>query len=143
MATITKLDVAIHQLNVAIRLFLDGDYLASLTLAGAAEEILGRLCERNGKPMAVDFIVDYHLKDTDQTLPEKERRKILLSVLNKPRNAAKHANDPNEATFDVDQAWPLQMIMRAVPMCASLGVKPSEEMRKMDGWIHDHPEALQ
>jgi hypothetical protein len=40
---ITKLDVAVHQFNVAIRLFLDGDYLASLTLAGAAEEILGKL----------------------------------------------------------------------------------------------------
>jgi hypothetical protein len=60
----------------------------------------------------------------------------------RPRNAAKHANDPDEATFDVDQAWPLQMIMRAVPMCASLGVKLSEEIGKMVDWIHDHPEAL-
>lgn len=143
MTTISKLDVAVHQLNIAIRLFLDGDYLASLTLAGAAEEILGRLCERGGKPVAVDFIVDYHLKDTDPALPEKKRRETLLNMLNRPRNAAKHANDPNEASFDVDQAWPLQMIMRAVPMCASLGVKPSEEMGKMIGWVHDHPEALQ
>lgn len=36
MTTIAKRDVAVHQLNVAIRLFLDGDYPASLTLAGAA-----------------------------------------------------------------------------------------------------------
>ncbi|MDR8077781.1 hypothetical protein KPA96_19180 [Burkholderia cenocepacia] len=143
MSTMSKLDVAVHQLNVAIRLFLDGDYLTSLTLAGAAEEILGRLCERAGKPVAVDFIVDYHLQDTDSALSEKKRREILLNVLNKPRNAAKHANDPGEASFDVDQAWPLQMIMRALPMCASLGVKPSEEMSKMAGWVHDHPEALQ
>lgn len=141
--TITKLDVAVHQLNVAIRLFLDGDYLASLTLAGAAEEILGRLCERAGKPVAIDFIVDYHLKDTDPALSDKKRRTILSDALNRPRNAAKHANNPDEATFDVDQAWPLQMIMRAVPMCASLGVKPSEEMGKMIGWVHDHPGALQ
>jgi hypothetical protein len=34
------------------------------------------------------------------------------------------------------------MIMRAVPMCASLGVKLSEEIGKMVDWIHDHPEAL-
>lgn len=143
MTTIAKLDVAVHQLNVAIRLFLDGDYLASLTLAGAAEEILGRLCERAGKPVAVDFIVDFHLKDTDPALPERERRKILRDVLNSARNEAKHANDPNETSFDVEQVFPLQMIMRAVPMCASLGVKPSEEMCKMIGWVHDHPEALQ
>ncbi|MGF6534311.1 hypothetical protein P3T20_005115 [Paraburkholderia sp. GAS206C] len=140
---ISKLDVAVHQLNVAIRLFLDGDYLASLTLAGAAEEILGRLCERAGKPIAIDYIVDYHRNDTDPALSDKKRRTILSDALNRPRNAAKHANDPNEATFDVDQAWPLQMVMRAVPMCASLGVKPSEEMGKMMGWVHDHPEALQ
>ena len=140
--TITKLDVAVHQLNVAIRLFLDGDYLSSLTLAGAAEEILGRLCERAGKPVAVDYIVDYHLKDIDPTLPEKKRRTILREVLNSARNEAKHANDPDETSFNVDRAFPLQMIMRAVPMCASLGVKPSEEMGKMIDWIHDHPEAL-
>jgi hypothetical protein len=143
MTTISKLDVGVHQLSVAIRLFLDGDYLASLTLAGAAEEILGRLCERTSKPVAVDFIVDYHLKDTDPALSDKKRRKILRDLLNGPRNAAKHANDPDEATFDVDQAWPLQMIMRAVPMCASLGVKPSQEIGKIVAWIHDHPEALQ
>lgn len=143
MTTISKLDVAVHQLNVAIRLFLDGDYLASLTLAGAAEEILGRLCERANKPVAVDYIVDYHMKDTDPALSDKERRTILRNVLNSARNEAKHANDPNETSFDVEQVFPLQMIMRAVPMCASLGVKPSEEMGKMIGWVHDHPEALQ
>jgi hypothetical protein len=70
--TLTKLEVAVHQLDVAIRLFLSGDYLASLTLAGAAEEILGSLCKRAGKPVAIDFIVDYHLKDTDPKLPEEK-----------------------------------------------------------------------
>lgn len=143
MPTITKLDVAVHQLNVAIRLFLDGDYLASLTLAGAAEEILGRLCEQAGKPVAVDFIVDYHMKDTDPALSDKERRKILRDVLNSGRNAAKHANDPNETTFDVDRIFPLQMLMRAIPMCAALAVKPSDEIKSMVRWVKEHPEAQQ
>lgn len=39
--TLTKLEVAVRQLDMALRLFLEGDYLSSLTLAGAAEEILG------------------------------------------------------------------------------------------------------
>lgn len=143
MTTISKLDVAVHQLNVAIRLFLDGDYLASLTLAGAAEEILGKLCERAGKPVSVDFIVNYHMKDTDPALSDKERRKVLLDVLNSGRNAAKHANDPNETTFDVEQVFPLQMLMRAIPMCADLGVKPSDEIKAMVRWVKDHPEAQQ
>ena len=40
--TLTKLEVATRQLDAAIRLFLEDDYLSSLTLAGAAEEILGK-----------------------------------------------------------------------------------------------------
>lgn len=89
--------------------------------------------------MAVNFIVDYHIKDIDLTVREKRRREILLSILNKPRKLAKHTNDPNEATFEIDQAWPLQMIMRAMPMCAALGVVLSGEVIKMASWVHDHP----
>ncbi|MBK8384257.1 MAG: hypothetical protein IPL11_00655 [Candidatus Accumulibacter sp.] len=48
--TLTKAEVAVRQLDQAIRLFLEGDLLSSLTLAGAAEEILGKLCERAGSP---------------------------------------------------------------------------------------------
>jgi hypothetical protein len=140
---ITKLDAAIHQLNVAIRLFLSGDYLASLTLAGAAEEILGRLSERASKPVAVEFVVNYHLKDTDSALPDKDRKRIIRDVLNSGRNQAKHANDPNETHFDVEQIYPLQMIMRAVPMCKDLGVKQSAEVRQINDWIQAHPEALE
>lgn len=54
-----------------------------------------------------------------------ERRAILVRVLNRSRNEAKHANDPTETSFEVEQMRPLQMIMRTIPMCASLGGKPS------------------
>ncbi|HTD04360.1 hypothetical protein, partial [Undibacterium sp.] len=111
---ITKLNVATIQLNAAIQLFLNGDYLSSLTLSGAAEEILGKLSERVGKPVAVDHIADFHLKDTDTSLSDKKRKDVILGILNRGRNQAKHANDPAETHFDVEQIWPLQMIMRAL-----------------------------
>ena len=139
---ITKLEVASRQLNVGVRMFLDGDYLSSLTLAGAAEEILGKLSERAGKPVAVDSIVDYHLQDTDLTLSDRKRKQGLLDLLNRGRNQAKHANDPNETHFDVEQIWPLQMIMRARPMAKRLGAPIAEEMR-MVAWIRSHPESLE
>ena len=138
--TITKLEVASHQLDVAIRLFMDGDYLSSLTLAGAAEEILGRLCERAGKPMATESIINFHWKDTDATKSDKERRKILLDVLNDARNQAKHANNPDEKDFSSEQVFPLQMIMRAMPMARMLGAKFANEA-VMVRWIREHPEA--
>ena len=139
--TLTKLDVARQQLDAAMRLFMEGDYLSSLTLAGAAEEILGRLCERAGKSVAIEQIIEFHLGDTDPALSDADRRKILLEVLNRPRNAVKHANDPTETHFIVDLAFPLQMIMRAMPMARALGAPPASEIA-MVRWIRAHPEAV-
>lgn len=138
--TLTKLEVAVRQLDAAIRLFLKGDHLSSLTLAGAAEEILGSLCKRAGHPVAIEQILAFHLNDTDQALPEKERLNILAAVLNQPRNAAKHANDPSETHFVVEQVFALQMIMRAMPMAKTLGSHPSREA-EMVAWIRAYPEA--
>ena len=42
--TVTKIDAAVHQLDWAIKLFIDhNEYLPAITLAGAAEEVLGEL----------------------------------------------------------------------------------------------------
>jgi hypothetical protein len=137
---LSKLQVASHQLSVAIRLFLDGDHLSSLTLAGAAEEILGKLSERAGHPVAIEEIIQYHWNDTDPKLPENERRKILLGVLNTARSAVKHANDPNEGDLEIEQVYALQMIMRAMPMARRLGLPPAGE-GDMVKWIREHPKA--
>lgn len=139
---LSKLQVASHQLGVAIRLFLEGDHLSSLTLAGAAEEILGKLSERAGHPVAVEEIVRYHWNDTDPALPDNERRKILLGVLNSARNAVKHANDPNDGDLVLEQTYALQMIMRAMPMAQRLGLPPTGEA-DMVRWIREHPEVTQ
>ncbi len=139
---LSKLQVASHQLGVAIRLYLEGDYLSSLTLAGAAEDILGKLSERAGLPVAVEEIIQYHWNDTDPALPDNDRRRILLTVLNRARNAVKHANDPNEGDLELEQTYSLQMIMRAMPMALRLGLPPDGE-RQMAEWIHAHPEVTQ
>lgn len=143
MVTISKLDAAVHQLNLAITLFLGGDYLASLTLAGSAEDILGGLCRAAGKPTAAEFIANYHEKDVDPAAPAGKRLGVVFTVMNRARNAAKHADRPGENTVDVDQIHPLQMLMRAIPMCAALGVKPSDEIKSMVRWVKEHPEAQQ
>lgn len=132
--SMSKLEVAVSQLGQAIRLFLEGDHLSSLTLAGAAEEILGKLCERSGKPVSAEQIIAFHWKDTDPALPDAERRKILLTVLNRARNAAKHANNADEPTFELEPDFALQMIMRAMPMARALGYPPPREA-EMVAWI--------
>jgi hypothetical protein len=139
---ISKLDVAAIQLDAAIRHFLEGDFLPALSLAGAAEEILGALSRRAGLPVAVEQIVEYHFKDTDQALPDLARRKAIVDILNAGRNQAKHANDPSEADFELEQIDSLQMIMRAMPMARRLGARMLREA-EMVKWIRGHPEALQ
>jgi len=106
----TKLEAAKHQLAVAIQLFFNEDYLSSLTLAGAAEEILGKLSMRAGKPVAVDEITRYHADDIDAAIPEGQRKAVLPSILNRGRNQAKHANDPEEAHVVFDHTQQLEFI---------------------------------
>ena len=58
MLTLTKQQVAEHQLERALRLFLDErDYVSAITLAGASEEILGRLLAKEGKEHALGSFV--------------------------------------------------------------------------------------
>lgn len=140
--TLTKLDVASRQLDTAIHLFLEGDYLSSLTLAGAAEEILGALCKRAGKIVSTEAVAAFHFADTDPALTDEARRSVLFNVMNFPRNEAKHANDPAETHFVVERTFPLQMIMRAMPMARALGSPPLREA-EMVAWIRAHPEATQ
>ncbi|WP_182167755.1 hypothetical protein [Rugamonas brunnea] len=138
----TKLDAAVHQLVVAMRLFFEGDYLSSLTLAGAAEEILGKLSIRAGLPVAVDFITEYHYEDVDETIPEGQRKKVLLGILNRVRNQAKHANDEAETHVEFDATEALQMIMRALPMAQNLKGSMAGYKEQLDVWIEAHPEAF-
>ena len=137
---LSKLQVASHQLGVAIRLFLEGDYLSSLTLAGAAEEILGRLSEKAGLPVAIKEIANFHRKDIDPAIPPAKQDKTVADILNRARNAAKHVIRSDDVDFVVEQMHPLQMIMRAMPMARRLGLPPSGEAEMVE-WIRAHREA--
>ncbi|MGB8418190.1 hypothetical protein HHL24_27165 [Paraburkholderia sp. RP-4-7] len=136
---VSKLEVATRQLDAAIRLFLERDYVSSLTLAGAAEEILGKLSSRAGLDNAVDFVVDFYKGQTD-TATDEEHRNMILRILNTPRNQAKHANDASETTYEVDRLNPASMIMRAAPMVVPLGGTMSKEMMRFRNWLRQHPD---
>ncbi|ANB72626.1 hypothetical protein AYM40_09790 [Paraburkholderia phytofirmans OLGA172] len=138
-AVITKLEVATVQLDAAIRLFFGGDYVSSLTLAGAAEGILGALSQRAELPNAVDFVVDYYRGETD-TETDREHRKFITDILNEARNQAKHAGDPSETHFEVERIQPVSMIMRALPMVEPLGGEFSDAMKAFAVWLKRHPE---
>lgn len=111
--TIRKLDIAVKQLETAIDLFVDrGDYICSITLAGAAEEILGKLVERNGKRPSVDELCASLIS---KYAPTADPKHIRAQHLNKARNSLKHANRINEDEIKIEvEPEAMSMIIRAL-----------------------------
>lgn len=131
---LTKLDAAVHQLNASIRLYLTGDAISALTLAGAAEETLGALCQARGQQNALQFLHVWTKENIDPDVAWKD----FVASMNEGRNALKHAHHENENEFEFHSMLTVQMIMRAMPMCSFLGVDESQEMK--DFRKHQHEE---
>jgi hypothetical protein len=130
---LTKLDAAVHQLNAGIRLYLAGDAISALTLAGAAEETLGALCQQQGQKNALQFLHVWAKENLDPDVAWKD----FAAGMNQGRNALKHAHHENENEFEFHPMLTVQMIMRAVPMCSFLGVPESQEMKDFRKLQHD------
>lgn len=107
---LSKLEIAQRQLDVAASLFVsDGDYLAVVTLAGAAEEILGNLLRRAGHETMFD-----HLVELDRELTGGRTQKVVNDEVNRVRNALKHANFPSEDTVVIEPGEATAMLGRAL-----------------------------
>jgi hypothetical protein len=129
---IHKIDVAKLQLDTAINLFLDDiDFISSLTLAGASEEISGKLLERVGKDSMLKKLHAWY-KDT---LGEEIKYDEFAKKANLARNCLKHSHVKEEDTLEIYKWEAVQMIMRAMINYKELAGVPSEPMNKMAGWI--------
>ena len=107
---ISKLDIAKRQLDVAAYLYVEGgDYLAVVTLAGAAEEILGSLLRRTGREAMID-----HLVEMDRELTGGRSFKILNDEVNRARNTLKHAREQTEDSVVIEPGEATAMLARAL-----------------------------
>jgi hypothetical protein len=83
-----KSEIALIQLRGAVLLFNEGDYVSSLTLAGATHEIIFNLCRARG--------LTWTFKLPAEVLPELKNKtgedleKFVTTTLNKTRNKLKH-----------------------------------------------------
>jgi hypothetical protein len=113
MIAISKVDIAVKQLETAIDLYVDRqDYICAITLAGAAEEILGKLVQRkDGQPAVEELCTSLILK----YVPGADRNHIRDEYLNKARNSLKHANQTGEDVIKIEvEAEVMSMISRAL-----------------------------
>lgn len=113
-------DVASAQLDAAIRLFLDDeDYFSSATLAGAADEIFGKMIEDQGGKNSLSIDTDHLMslltdveKDTLKT--KKGERNGIMNILNFQRNWLKHRNKENFTNYNDPKFEARELLNRSV-----------------------------
>jgi hypothetical protein len=104
---LTKIDIATLQLNHAIDLFLeDRELVSAITLAGAAEEILGKLVERYGFPASLTRKVN-STRDLYRHLWNHDvGNKPFINLKNKTRNELKHLISGDAIDIDLSMRSP-------------------------------------
>ena len=129
---VPKLDAAINQLDCAIRLFIDEqEYICSITLAGAAEEIIGKYLDvKSAHKILADGLASKY--DISEKIIRDEH-------LNAAKNWLKH-NDKKEDVREFqlrDEA--IQYIARAlINLIIHDKSLPSEGPRFLE-WIKENP----
>ena len=113
-----KIEIARRQIEVAAELFFaEQDFLAVITLAGAAEEILGKLLRRTGETAMID-----HLVELDKRLSGGRSFEVVKKEVNGIRNALKHASNPSEDEIEVNSGEAIAMLGRAVVNYVKLNI---------------------
>lgn len=137
-STLPRSEVARLQLTEAIRLFVEEKFLAALTLAGAAEEIFGKLLARRGGVPVVKAsakaIADLREK-TGLSIMEGKSEKQLIDEWNAARNLAKHLVNPEAESVTLnfcDEAY--WMIRRGLENAQMLDI-PIDNRDDFESWV--------
>jgi len=110
---IKKLDVALNHLQMAIDMFLKNqDLLCVLTLAGAADEILGQYATRANEKTMLDLLCSSLKKEYSINMTDKN---FKYEYLNKAKNTVKHFNKDEIEIIELDpESEALTMLIRAI-----------------------------
>lgn len=95
-----KISIAIRQLKSSIQLYNKNDFVSSITLAGAAEEILGKIAFKLTQQNAL--LSEKVFLDQVAELLEKPKAdyKIIAKQRNKVKNFLKHYDDNPESSIE-------------------------------------------
>jgi len=111
---ISKVDIASAQLDTAIQFYLDkSDLVSAVTLAGAAEEILGKLVSQKGKINAFEEVLNNLCEMHEAAFNEEPNRKKYAKLQNGVRNEFKHICSGEALEVNLDNETS-EMIERAI-----------------------------
>jgi hypothetical protein len=139
-ATYKKLDLAFELLDEAIRQFLDRRaFTCALSLAGAAEEVLGKTVELRGGESSMAQRVKDHLMIYNAFGASKLTEKQSKWRQNFAKNAIKHLDGVNdeEITLDLEDEA-IDMLNRAVHNVILLQLPYTNEIRRFDDWYMEN-----
>lgn len=136
--TIRKSEIAKIQLVEAITLFLMGNYVCAITLAGAAEGILAGLLNQQGDSSVVEKSVDAIQRirgEIGLRALDKEGQNATFNGWNDARNKLKHHGEQDGETvtlnlFD-ETYW---MLMRCISNADMLGIS-IQNRDEFENWI--------
>lgn len=134
MLTLTKLEVAEHQVERALRLLEENEYVCAITLAGAAEEILGKLLEKQGKEHALGSFVKTCVATGKIAYNENWSRKDFAEMANSFRNDLKHYTDGQAITIPREAA--VEILDRAIENFYALTGRATPNMRRFMEEVH-------
>lgn len=137
MPTLSKREVAAHQLECALRLFLDeNDYVCAITLAGASEEILGKLLEQSGQDHALGSFVKACIAIGKNIHGEEWPPKLFVTMANEFRDSLKHITDGQVVTVPKEAA--VEILDRAIENYRLLTADETPLMRRFMEEVHGH-----
>lgn len=102
LTKIEKSKLAMIQLRRAVQLFNIGDFISALTLAGAANEILGELAKKRQGNNTLD--IDKWLWDgiAEMFKKDKPSKGKIIQVNNRIKNSLKHHDSKNDNIVEAD-----------------------------------------
>jgi len=134
----SKSDIAKKQLEEAINQFTSENFLCSLTLAGAAEEIFAGLLRAQDKKPVIEAsysAIERLRENLKVNVMENKRKKEVFRDWNHAKNRSKHhdkSEDYNITFNPCDEAY--WMIKRALTNSGMLNVSISNES-DFENWI--------
>lgn len=125
------IDIAEDQLRSSICLFLTGDLVSSITLAGAADVLLCRLVENRGEENFTAHVLKSE-NDPSKTIPQMGREINDMFHI----NALKHmdSKEDSEVTMNLREAA-VGAILKALPNYNILRGKDADFIKSFLMWV--------
>lgn len=134
---VTKQQAAESNLDAAINAFFQGEWVPAIHLAGAAEELFGRLEEAKGGATVPDFL--WNKTDFSDLVKDK---KGYIKALNFFRDWIKHSNKEHPAEIEIQEPHVVIALMRAVHSHATYTKQGRYSVAKFLAWYQENEERI-